>query len=103
MAINIPTSTLIVSEINRIKNKIDIQPEPTFEELKHGLIMQIVILICLFIIQIICNYISGKMPLFIFYTNLISDAFAIAAFLYYIEIIYDLGIALFNLISYKTK
>ena len=95
LAINIPTSTLIVSEINRIKNKIDIQTEPTFEE--------IVILICLFIIQIICNYISGKMPLFIFFTNLISDAFAIAAFLYYIEIIYDLGIALFNLISYKTK
>lgn len=44
LAINIPTSTLIISEINRIKEKMDIHSTATFNELKHGLIMQIVVL-----------------------------------------------------------
>ena len=60
LAINIPTSTLIISEINRIKEKMDIHSTATFNELKHGLIMQIVVLVCLFVIQTLCAFLKNK-------------------------------------------
>lgn len=103
LAINIPTSTLIISEINRIKEKTDIEPIATFKELRHGLIMQIAVLICLFIIQTACSFLKNKNIIEELVINVVSDSFVIAAFLYYIEVIYDLGIALFNLITFKVK
>lgn len=103
LAINIPTSTLIITEINRIKEKVNIQSTATFKELKHGLIMQIAVLVCLFILKIVCSFISNKNILDESLMNTISDTFAIAAFIYYLEVIYDLGIALFDLITFKVK
>ena len=103
LAINIPTSTLIISEINRIKEKTDIQPIATFKELKHGLIMQIAVLICLFVIQTVCGFLKNKNIIGESVVNIISDSFVIAAFIYYLEVLYDLGIALFDLITFKVK
>ena len=103
LAINIPTSTLIISEINRIKEKMNIHPKATFDELKHGLIMQIVVLVCLFVIQIVCGFLKNKNIVEESIINIVSDSFAIAAFIYYLEVIYDLGIALFNLITFKNQ
>ena len=103
LAINIPTSTLVISEINRIKDKINIQPSATFKELKHGLIMQIAVLGCLFVIQIVCSFLKNKNIVEDSVLNIISDSFVIAAFIYYLEVIYDLGIALFDLITFKVK
>lgn len=103
LAINIPTSTLIITEINRIKEKVNIQSTATFKELKHGLIKQIAVLVCLFILKIVCSFISNKNILDESLMNTISDTFAIAAFIYYLEVIYDLGIALFDLITFKVK
>lgn len=103
LAINIPTSTLIISEINRLKEKANIQACSTFKELKHGLIMQIAVLFCLFIIQIGCNYAKTKLPFCTLKISIISDSFAIVAFIYYLEVIYDLGIALFELLSFKIN
>lgn len=103
LAINIPTSTLIITEINRIKEKVNIQSTATFKELKHGLIKQIAVLVCLFILKIVCSFISSKNILDESLMNTISDTFAIAAFIYYLEVIYDLGIALIDLITFKVK
>lgn len=103
LAINIPTSTLIISEINRIKEKTDIQPIAAFKELKHGLIMQIAVLICLFMAQTVCSFLKNKNIIEESVINIISGSFVIAAFIYYLEVIYDLGIALFDLITFKIK
>ena len=103
LAINIPTSTLIISEINRIKEKMDIHSTATFNELKHGLIMQIVVLVCLFVIQTLCAFLKNKNIIEESVINIVSDSFVIAAFIYYHEVIYDLGIALFDLITFKVK
>lgn len=35
--------------------------------------------------------------------NIISGTFVLASFIYYLEIIYDLGIALFELINFKSN
>lgn len=103
LAINIPTSTLIISEINRLKEKIDVQPTAIFKELKHGLIMQIIVLINLFIVQVICDFLSSKGWVELSITNIVSGTFVIAAFIYYLEVIYGLGVALFDLICFKMK
>lgn len=103
LAINIPASTLIISEINRIKEKMNIQPTATFKELKHGLIMQIAVLSCLFVIQIACSFLKNKNIIEEVLLNIISDSFVIAAFIYYLEVIYDLGIALFDMITFRAK
>lgn len=39
LAINIPTSTLIISEINKIKERLNIDPSATFKELYLQLII----------------------------------------------------------------
>ena len=103
LAINIPTSTLIISEIKRIKDTTDIEPIDTFKELRHGLIMQIAVLICLFMIQTVCSFLKNKHIIEEPIINVVSGSFVIAAFIYYIEVIYDLGIALFDLITFKVK
>lgn len=103
LAINIPTSTLVISEINRIKEKINLEPTATFKELKHGLIMQIAVLGCLFVIQIVCSFLKNKNIVENPILDIISDSFVIAAFMYYLEVIYDLGISLFDLITFKIK
>ena len=103
LAINIPTSTLIVSEINRIKEKTNIHSTATFNELKHWLIMQIAVLVCLFVIQIVCSFLKNKNIIDGTIINIISGSFVIAAFIYYLEVIYDLGVALFDLITFKVK
>ena len=82
LAINIPTSTLIISEINRIKEKMDIHSTATFNELKHGLIMQIVVLVCLFVIQTLCAFLKNKNIIEESVINIVSDSFVIAAFIY---------------------
>lgn len=102
LAINIPTSILVISEINRMKAKINIQPMASFKELKHGLLMQIVVLACLFIIQTVCSFLKNKNIIDNSIINIVSGSFVIAAFMYYLEVIYDLGIALFDLITTKV-
>ena len=89
--------------LNRIKEKMDIHSTATFNELKHGLIMQIVVLVCLFVIQTLCAFLKNKNIIEESVINIVSDSFVIAAFIYYLEVIYDLGIALFDLITFKVK
>ena len=103
LAINIPTSTLIISEINKIKERLNVDPSATFKELKYGLMTQIVVLCSLIIILIVCDFMQSKDIVPSSQLNIISGTFVLASFIYYLEIIYDLGIALFELINFKSN
>lgn len=103
LAINIPTSTLIISEINKIKERLSIDPSSTFKELKHGLIMQILILLSLIVILIVCDFMKNRDAISSLKIDIISGMFVLASFIYYLEVIYDLGIALFELIDFGSN
>lgn len=106
LAINIPTSMLVVSEILKIKKDYeeDIDPTLIFKELKHGLIMQIFVLCSLIVILCCCDYLINKD--IIFNNNqikIISGTFVISSLIYYMEVIYDLGVSLFEILSFNNK
>ena len=103
LAINIPTSTLIISEINKIKDKFSIDPSPAFKELRHGLIAQIFVLCSLIVILIGCDFIQNMDFITSWKIHIISGTFVLASLIYYLEVIYDLGIALFKLIDFKAN
>ena len=56
-----------------------------------------------FVIQTLCAFLKNKNIIEESVINIVSDSFVIAAFIYYLEVIYDLGIALFDLITFKVK
>ena len=106
LAINIPTSMLVVSEILKIKKDYeeDIDPTIIFKELKHGLIMQIFVLCSLIVILCCCDYLINKD--IIFNNNqikVISGTFVMSSLIYYMEVIYDLGVSLFEILSFNNK
>ena len=103
LTINIPTSTLIISEINKIKDKFSIDSSPAFKELRHGLIAQIFVLCSLIVILIVCDFIQNMDFITSWKIHIISGTFVLASLIYYLEVIYDLGIALFKLIDFKAN
>lgn len=104
LAINVPTSFLIVSEILKIQREYDnVDASKTFKELKHGLMTQIFVLCSLISIFCCCDSFINKNIIDNHIINVISGTFAIASFIYYMEIIYDLGVALFQLMEFNNK
>lgn len=53
---------------------MDIHSTATFNELKHGLIMQIVVLVCLFVIQTLCAFLKNKNIIEESVINIVSDS-----------------------------
>lgn len=104
LALNITTSALISSEVSKIKynypqaNVVDIS-----KELKTTLIKQIVLLLFMLVITILSSWIYVEFPSIKNCIMYFVNASAIYAFLYYIEVIYDLGKGLFSIIDFNNK
>lgn len=104
LAINVPTSIIIVSEILKIQKEYEnIDTSKTFKELRYGLMTQIFVLCSLILILCVCDFFYNKNIIDNHEINIISGTFVIASFIYYMEVIYDLGIALFQLMEFNNK
>lgn len=109
VAINIPTCALLVNELHKLKNQyLNIDVSEICKEMRLSIIVQlllIVMLVCFLIIRdfllnqnfVISNFIYIK------YINIAVNSFAIGFFIYFLEIVWDLGKALFKLIQFNIK
>lgn len=103
LAINITASALIGSELNRLKQTYpNADTKETSFELKQTLILQVVLILSLFVIFIIRDWLIKTNFIHIGYYKLFADAFLIGVFLYYFEIIYDLGKGLLRIIDFNS-
>lgn len=108
-AINMPTCALIVNELNKLNDKYpDANVTDVSKELSYSVVIQIAfigLLVCFFIIKdfLLKQEYIGENELLVKYINIGVNSLAIGSFAYFLEIIGDLGKALFKLIYFNMK
>lgn len=107
IAIYITSNSLIIIELNRIKEKHkEADPSSVLSEGKKAFKFQIILLLCLVIVFIIRDLIMkidfGNENIHKA-TLILSNAFSIAAFSYFMESLYDTGKTLFLLLDFNNK
>jgi len=106
-AIYITSNSLIIIELNRIKDKhSNVNVSDVIKEIKSIFITQIILISSLTFAFILKDFLlnihfecSKMHAVIIFLTN----SFAIGAFSYFIEALYDTGCTLFTLIDFNNK
>lgn len=103
LAINITASALIASELNRLKQAYpNAETKDTAFELKQTLIYQVVFIIALFIVFIVRDWLIESNFLYIRIYKLFANACLIGVFMFFFEIIYDLGKGLLRIIDFNS-
>ena len=104
LAINITASALIASELNRLKhNYPNANTKETSFELKQTLTLQVIFILFLFVVFIIRDWLDEIEFIYIGYYQIATNACLIGVFLYYFEIIYDLGKGLLRIIDFNAN
>lgn len=104
MAINITTSSLIAGELRKIKKE---NPQcdigRSTDEIKRIFKIQIVLIASLLVLFIIkdCRWIKQFVDEK--WIIIVSNGYVIAVFVYFLEVIYDLGCSLFDIINYNAS
>lgn len=102
-AINIASSTLIASKLREIQDKTNFEFTSTKKNLKTSFYEQIFLIGLAFIFGIIRE--SNLLHLHFTKETIycISDAIIFFSFIYYLDIIRDIGLALFDLLNFNDK
>lgn len=102
LAINIPSATFIVSELYKLNKEFDLDLDynKITKELKNTLIRQISLLMVLIIVFATCDYFKENNYI---KTGIISGGFSIAVFFYFMEVIYDLVVAIFLIFKFPPE
>ena len=104
LAINITTSSLIAGELRKIKKE---NPQcdigRSTDEIKRIFKIQIVLIASLLVLFIIkdCRWIKQFVDEK--WITIVSNGYVIAVFVYFLEVIYDLGSSLFDIINYNAS
>lgn len=103
LAINITTSALIAVELKKFISQFnEADPNKVTKELKFSFVIQLFALLFLFLVLLI-NDLSIQNLIYKKYSELITNAIVIGVFLYYMEIILDLGKALLQILNANTN
>lgn len=102
LAINIPSTTFIVSELYKIKKEFNLNLDynKIINELRNALIKQIALLIMLIVTFALCDYFKENSYI---KTSIISGGFSIAVFFYFMEVIYDLVVSIFIIFKFPPE
>lgn len=102
-AINIASSTLIASKLREIQDKTNFEFTSTKKNLKSSFYEQIFLIALAFIFGITreSNVLHIQFSKETIYY--ISDAVIFFTFIYYLDIIRDIGLALFDLLDFNKK
>lgn len=104
LAINITTSALIIGELSKLKdNHSDADLTTSNKAIKRTFITQIVLILALLLVLLIRDILLTLNISIKDYVVLLSNVFVFGAFLYYLEIIYDLGKALLGIVNFNNK
>ena len=102
-AINIASSTLIAGKIHEIQRESGYEFTKTKSNLRLSFYEQIIIIVLAFIVTLlreseVLKYNYGKENI-----HLICNSILFACFIYYVDIIRDIGKALFQLLDFNKK
>jgi len=102
-AINIANSTIIASKLYEINKDLGLSFKSTLKELKLSFYEQIILIAIVFVTGIIreSNYLHNEYG--INCIKGISDSIIFFSFIYYVDIMIDLGKAIFNLINFDNN
>lgn len=103
LAINIASSSLIAGKLKELNIQTGHKFEKTTKELKRSLTIQLILIAISFIVLLVksSKMISG----IIGFNNLeiITNTITIGVFIYYLDTIKDLGMALFSLLNFNDE
>lgn len=108
-AIYLTANTLVTIEINRIKDKYPAADTlPTTKEIKRIFIIQLILILILIMVFVVRDFLLNiKIQIELINIHMIimiiSNAFAVSVFGYFLEAIYDTGKTLFLLIDFNSK
>ena len=104
LAINITTSSLVAGELRKIKKEFpQCDIKNSTNEIKRIFKIQIFLIASLLFLFIIkdCDFIQEYINQQ--YITIFVNGYVIAAFGYFLEIIYDLGCSLFDIINFNSS
>ena len=103
LAINITTGALISTELKKFTSQFpNASSIDVSKELRFSFIIQLISLVFLFIVLLINDIITKEIT-YIKYSEYLTNTIIIGVFLYYLEIILDLGKALFKILNANNK
>lgn len=102
-AINIASSTLIAGKVREIQNLTGHPFTKTKKNLKTSFYEQIIFICVAFVASLLKDTILLKNLINTQYLNLACDTLLFLSFIYYLDIIRDIGHALFDLLDFNNK
>ena len=103
LAINITTSSLVAGELRKIRNEYpQCNIGKSTNEIKRIFKIQIFLIVTLLILLIFkdCSFVEDNIE--DQYVTIFTNGCVIAVFCYFLEIIYDLGCSLFDIINFNS-
>jgi hypothetical protein len=102
-AINIASSTLVAGKLSEISNKTGRDFPNTKSNLRISFNEQIILIVLTFVVGIVRESCLLKTYMDVYTLKLICDSLLIFAFIYYLDILKDIGKALYNLLDANYK
>ena len=99
LAINIATCTILMTKLNEIKSNATVDFSATYRELKLSLKEQVILIATSFLILMLDK--STLLNMNIPHCTLCFDIVLTAIFIYAVDILWDLGKAVFAIINYN--
>lgn len=103
-AINVTANSLVTSELNKLKTahpKANIRNP--LKEIKTVFLTQIIIILVLFFLLILRDFLSEQDFAYQYIITIITNACVIGSFFYFLEIIADIAKALFMIIDFNSR
>jgi len=99
LAINIATCTILMTKLNEIKTKTQVDFSATYRELKISLKEQVILIAISFIVLMLDK--SVLLNTNIKHCSICVDIMLTSVFIYGIDILWDLGKAVFTIINHE--
>jgi hypothetical protein len=101
MAINTATISVVVAKLHEISSKEGLSFEKTIKEVRISLLEQIILIIVSVLLLIFYN--SPTIRNSFKYHDLFFNTLFVAVFIYAIDILRDTGVAIFEIIKFKSR
>ena len=103
LAINITSGSLIAGKLKELNLSTGQKFEKTIKELKRSLTVQLILIAISFIVLLVKSSIVISNLIGVRCLEITTNTMTIGIFIYYLDTIKDLGLALFSLLNFEDK
>lgn len=103
LAINVASVSLLVGSMVQVQKETGASLEKTIKDLKQSFLIQLLLIAVSFVALLIKGSKKIEFCFGQFYLELVCNTIVLAVFIYYLDMVVDLGKALFTIVEFNNK